>query len=123
MSQTDVRNCRATRNTVQIQICNPSILCILLTDILPLARADAKKLSKKESTLSLCFSVIITILRLRSMENPRCRVVEEGTSLPEIQLDAEPICLKLSDEKLESVLSRFLCQKLDVIQVVVNQWS
>ena len=44
-------------------------------------------------------------------------------SLPEIQLDAEPICLKLSDEKLESVLFRFLCQKLDVIQVVVNQWS
>ena len=118
MSQTDVRNCRATRNTVLIQICNPSILCILLTDILPLARADVKKLLKKESTLSLCFSVIITILRLRSTENPRCRVVEEGSSL---FTKFNWIPSQLSDEKLESGHLRFLCQKLDVIQVIVNQ--
>ena len=52
---------------------------------------------------------------------PRCR--GRQLSLPEIQLDSEPICLKLSDEKLESVLLGLLCQKLDIIQVIVNQRS
>ena len=81
VSHVDVRNCRATRKTVLIYICNPSIFCMSLIGIRPLDLMHTMNRSKNNKIRLLCFVVMDTILSPKSIWKPRWRVTERGSSL------------------------------------------